>query len=260
MRLLNGMVRLLFFTMLVALSLGGQPYDVLLKNGHVIDPANQIDGIRDIGITGDRISRVATAIPASESRKTIDLSGLYVTPGLVDLHAHAFGNAGALFPDDTALTTGTTTIVDAGGSGWRTFDEHKKQVIDIAKTRILVFINIVGAGMKGTEAEDNVEDMNPVATAAKIKQYRDIIVGIKTAHFGRPGWAAIKAAIEAGRLSGTPIIVDDKIFTNSGRTSSREGTGRTASGRYSHSRLQRPAARSGRPLYRKTAAIYARGS
>ena len=205
--------------MLAALSLSGQQYNVLLKNGHVIDPANQVDGIRDIGITGDRISRVATAIPASESRKTIDLSGLYVTPGLVDLHAHAFGNAGALFPDDTALTTGTTTIVDAGGSGWRTFDEYKKHVIDIAKTRILVFINIVGAGMKGAEAEDNVNDMNPVATAAKIKQYRGIIVGIKTAHFGRPGWAAIKAAIEAGRLSGTPIIVDDKIFTNSGRTS-----------------------------------------
>jgi len=198
--------------------LRAQSYDLLLKNGHVIDPANQIDRVLDVAIAGNKIARVAAAIPAGEARKTIDASGLYVTPGLVDLHAHAFGNAGALFPDDTALTTGTTTIVDAGGSGWRTFDEHKAKVIDHARTRVLVFINIVGAGMKGPAAEDNVADMDPVATAAKIKQYRDIIVGIKTAHFGRPGWAAIKAAIEAGRLSGTPIIVDDKIFTNSGRT------------------------------------------
>ncbi len=140
------MHRIISIVILLATTLRAQPYDLLLKNGHVIDPANQIDGIRDIGITGNQIARVATAIPAREGRKTIDVSGLYVTPGLIDIHAHAFGNAGALFPDDTALTTGTTTIVDAEGSGWRTFEEHKKKIIDTAKTRILVFINIVGAG------------------------------------------------------------------------------------------------------------------
>jgi dihydroorotase len=83
---------------------------------------------------------------------------------------------------------------------------------------VLVFLNIVGRGMGGAAIEDNVEDMDPQATAKKILQYPGLIVGIKTAHFGRPGWAAIDRAVEAGRLSNTPIIVDDKIFTNTGRT------------------------------------------
>jgi dihydroorotase len=205
----------LFFAKLLA----AQTYDLLIKGGHIIDPGNQVDGISDIAIAGNKIARVARDIDASQAKKTVDAQGLYVTPGLVDLHAHVYGNEGALFPDDTALTTGTTTVVDAGGSGWRTFDDFKTKVIDRSKTRVLVFINIVGAGMKGSAAEDNVADMDPVPTANKIKQHRDTIVGIKTAHFGLPGWAAIKNAVEAGRLSGTPIIVDDKIFTNSGRTS-----------------------------------------
>ena len=199
--------------------LAAQTYDVVIKGGHIIDPANQIDGISDLAISGNKIARLARDIDASQAKKTVDATGLYVTPGLVDLHAHVYGNEGALFPDDTALTTGTTTVVDAGGSGWRTFDDFKARVIGRSKTRVLVFINIVGGGMKGAAAEDNVTDMDPVATASKIKQHRDIIVGIKTAHFGLPGWAAIKNAVEAGRLSGTPVMVDDKIFTNSGRTS-----------------------------------------
>jgi dihydroorotase len=71
---------------------------------------------------------------------------------------------------------------------------------------------------KGTEAENNVEEMDPAATAAKIKQYPNIIVGIKTAHFMRPGWAAIQRTVEAGKLSGKPVIVDDKVYSNAGRT------------------------------------------
>jgi dihydroorotase len=204
--------------LLCATALPAQTYDLLIKGGHVIDPANQIDGISDVAISGNKIARVARDVDSSQAKKTVDATGLYVTPGLIDLHMHVYGYGGALFPDDTALTTGTTTIVDAGGSGWRTFDDFKTTVIDRSKTRVLVLINIVGAGMKGPSAENNVADMDPATTAAKIKQHRDVIVGIKTAHFGPPGWAAVKNAVEAGRLSDTPIMVDDHIFTNSGRT------------------------------------------
>jgi dihydroorotase len=207
---------LLLYLLLARLA-AAQTYDLVIKGGHIIDPANQVDGISDIAIAGNKIARVARDIDAGQARKTVDATGLYVTPGLVDLHAHVYGYGGAIFPDDTALTTGTTTVVDAGGSGWRTFDDFKAKVIDRSKTRVLVLINIVGAGMKGPAAEDNVADMEPAVTANKIKQHRDVIVGIKTAHFGPPGWAAIKNAVESGRLSGTPIMVDDHIFTNSGR-------------------------------------------
>ena len=196
-----------------------QSYDILLQGGHVIDPANGIDQAMDVAISGDRIARVAPNLPAGQAKKVLNVKGLYVTPGLIDLHAHVYGYSGSVFPDDTALMAGTTTVVDAGGAGWRTFDDFKKKIIDVSKTRVLVFLNIVGRGMLGSEVEDNVEDMDSAKTAAKIKEHPNQIVGIKVAHFGLPGWTALERAVEAGCHSNTPVIVDDKIFTNSGRTS-----------------------------------------
>ena len=204
--------------LLTATLLPAQTYDLLIKGGHVIDPANSIDSAMDVSISAGRIARVAQSIPASQGRKVIDASGLYVTPGLIDLHAHVYGYDGSLFPDDTSLVTGATTIVDAGGSGWRTFDDFRKTIIAHSRTRVLALINIVGHGMR-PQYESDPSDMDPDATAAKIAQNRDVIVGIKTAHFGGVGWTAIRAAVQAGRLSNTPIMVDDKIFTNTGRTS-----------------------------------------
>jgi dihydroorotase len=195
----------------------GQTYDLLLKGGHVIDPANQIDGRMDVAITGGKIARVAPDIAASSAKKTIPAAGLYVTPGLIDLHAHVYGYSGSLFPDSTSLVNGTTTICDAGGAGWRTFEDFKKRIIDPSKTRVLVFLNIVGRGMVGPSAENDVEDMDAKRTAEKIRQYPDLIVGVKTAHYGRPGWTALERAVEAGRLSNTPIIVDNNILSNMGR-------------------------------------------
>jgi dihydroorotase len=198
--------------------LTAQTYDLLLKGGHVIDPANRVDAVMDVAVAGNRIARVAANIPAAEARKSVDVSGLYVTPGLIDLHTHVCGYGGAIFPDDTALTTGATTVVDAGGTGWRSFDECRARVLAKSRTRVLVLLNIVGAGMLGPRAEDNVDDMDPAATAAKILANREVIVGIKTAHFGRSGWAAIDRAVDAGRRANVPVMVDDHIFTNSGRS------------------------------------------
>jgi len=194
-------------------------YDMLLKQGHVIDPANRIDGVMDIAVSNGKIARVAANIPVAEARKVIDAKGLYVTPGLIDLHAHVFGYSGSLLPDDSALPAGTTTIVDAGGAGWRTFDEMLERVIRPSKTRVLSLINIVGRGMVGQSFEDNVEDMDSEKTAAKIMERRAHIVGIKTAHFGGYGWTAIDRAIAAGNLAKVPVMVDDKIFVGTGRTS-----------------------------------------
>jgi dihydroorotase len=211
------MTRLL--PILIAASLGGQTYEILLKGGHVVDPGNRIDAVRDVGIAGGRITRVADDIPASQAKKTIDVSGRIVIPGMIDLHFHAFGYSGALFPDDTCLTTGTTTAVDAGGAGYRTFEEFKSQIIDVSRTRVLALINIAGNGMTGAASEDNVADMLPDKTAEMIRRHRQSIVGIKVAHFSKPGWDALKRAVEAGRLASVPVMVDDKIFTNTGRTS-----------------------------------------
>ena len=202
-----------------SVAFGQARYDLLLKHGHVIDPANRVDGVMDVAIAAGKIARVAAGIPAGQSRKVLDVSGLYVTPGLVDLHAHVFGYEGSIFPDDSALPACTTTVVDAGGSGWRTFDEMERRIIKPARTRVLALLNIVGHGMIGSKFEDDVSDMDPEKTAAMIGRHRDRIVGIKVAHFGGYGWSAIDRAIAAGKLSQTPVMVDDKIFTNTGRTS-----------------------------------------
>lgn len=211
------MLRFRLTLLLLALSASAQQYDLVLRGGHVIDPANGIDGVMDIAVSGNEIAAVAPTVKAP-ARKILDVAGLYVVPGLVDLHAHLFGYEGSLTPDDTALPTGTTTEVDAGGSGWRTFDEFRRTVIATARTRILASINIVGAGMAGEAAESKTDDMDPVKTAEAIKRNRDVIVGIKTAHFTGVGWTAIDRAVEAGRLAHVPVMVDDKIFTNTGRT------------------------------------------
>jgi dihydroorotase len=200
------------------LVMSAQRYDLVLHGGHVLDPANGIDAVTDVAVIGTKIAAVQANIPASEAKKFVDASGLYVVPGLIDLHAHVFGYEGAIFPDDTALPAGTTTVVDAGGSGWRTFDEFRGAVITKSKTRVLALINIVGKGMVGSAAESNTEDMDPERTAAAIKANRDFIVGIKTAHFGGTGWTAIDRAVAAGRLAEVPVMVDDRIQTNTGRT------------------------------------------
>jgi dihydroorotase len=196
-----------------------QPYDLLLKGGHVIDAANGIDAVRDVAVANGRISRVAANIPPSQARKVIEAAGLYVTPGLIDLHFHAYGYEGSIFPDDTALLTGTTTVVDAGGAGYRTFADFKTRIIDTVQTRVLALINIAGGGMVGSASEDNVADMLPDKTAEVIRKYKGLIVGVKVAHFGKPGWDALKRAVEAGQLGDVPVMVDDKIFTDTGRTS-----------------------------------------
>jgi len=194
-------------------------YDLVIKQGHVIDPANRIDAVMDVAVAGGKIARVDANIPASEARRVIEAKGFYITPGLIDLHAHVFGYDGSILPDETALPAGTTTVVDAGGAGWRTFDQMLERVIKPSKTRVLALINIVGHGMIGAKYESDVNDMDPDKTAAVILKHREHIVGIKTAHFGGPGWVAIDRAIAAGKLSKTPVMIDDKIFTNSGRTS-----------------------------------------
>jgi dihydroorotase len=219
MHLMRARVGLIVILCLPAIA---QEYDLVLRGGRVIDPANNVDRVMDVGVTGNRIAAVAAYIADAQARKVIDVSGMIVVPGLVDLHAHVFGYEGSLSPDDTALPAGTTTIVDAGGSGWRTFDEFRRTVIAHSATRVLALLNIVGAGMVGEPYESNVDDMDPAATAAAILKNRDVIVGIKTAHFEKPGWSAIDRAVEAGRRASVPVMVDDKIFTNSQRTTEEE--------------------------------------
>ncbi len=192
-------------------------YDLLLKGGHVIDPKNKISAVRDVAIRDGLIAAVAQDIPAKQARQVVSVAGLYVTPGLIDLHAHVFagsdgvGLAGghtSIFPDDFALRVGVTTVVDAGSSGRHNFAQFKKTVIDRARTRVLVFLNIGGAGMPGDDHEQDVNSMDAKAAAALAIANRDTIVGIKVAHYRGPDWTPVERGVEAGTLAGIPVMID----------------------------------------------------
>lgn len=196
----------------------GQPIDILLKGGHLIDPKNKIDSKMDVAITNGRISQVAAEIPASNASKVIDVSGFFVTPGLIDMHVHVFiGNdldayiangPTSVSPDGFTFRAGVTTVVDAGSSGWRNFRTFKEQTIDRAQTRVLALLNIVGTGMVGRFEEQDATDMNPVMTAHMIKKlFPEIIVGIKAAHYWGD-FTQVDRAVEAGKLAQVPVMVD----------------------------------------------------
>ena len=183
-------------------------YDLIIKGGHVIDPENGINGNRDVAVDGGLIAAVEHDIPAEHGRKVARVHGHYVTPGLLDIHMHAYGGyRGWVFPDAHVLPNGVTTVLDTGGAGWRKFEDFKDTVIADSTTRVLALINIVGAGMEGA-VEQDVSEMDPVPCADMISRYPEHVVGSKTAHFGGPGWEAVDGAVEAARRSGTIAMID----------------------------------------------------
>ena len=211
------MIRGLTSFLTLACTLGAQPtYDLLLKGGHVIDPKNSINKVSDVAIAGGKIALVAENIPAEQARGVADVSGLYVTPGIIDIHAHVYAGTGlknvltgdhSLYPDPFSFRTGVTTMVDAGTSGWRNFPDFRQRVIDRAKTRVLALLNIVGGGM-GPNNENDPADMDPEQAVNMAKAHPDVIVGFKIAHYNGPGWPAVDNATKAGRALDLPVMVD----------------------------------------------------
>lgn len=195
---------------------GAQGIDILLKGGHVIDPRNGIDGPMDVAIAGDRIVQVAADIPAAGADQVVDVSGLYVTPGLIDMHAHVFYReaARAIKPDVFTFRNGVTTVVDAGTSGWRNFPQMKEESIDISRTRVLAFLSITGVGSSYYPTESRIEtqnvgDMDPVLTAFRVREFPDIIVGIKAQHYQGTDYIPEERAVIAAEMAGgVPVMYD----------------------------------------------------
>ena len=201
----------------VAGSAFAQDYDFLLKGGHVIDARNKLSAVRDVAIKDGKIAAVAADIPAARALKTVDVSGMYVTPGLIDLHAHVyrptvgieFGAANnAVIPDGFSFRSGVTTFLDPGGSGWRNFEDMKKRIIDPSRTRILALINIVGRGSSGGKYEQDLTDQEVKPTADMALKYKGLIVGVKSAHYSGPEWEPFARAVEVGTIANIPVMVD----------------------------------------------------
>ena len=194
-------------------------YSIVIKGGHVIDPNNNINTLMDIAVNDGKIVLVAKNIDHKLGIQVVDAKGLFVTPGLIDIHSHNYwgtkldqaymNGPNALPPDGFTFRNGVTTVVDAGSPGWETFDDYKKQTIDRFQTRVLVFLNIVGQGMRGGKYESDTTNMNAKSAAAVALAHKEDIVGFKVAHYTRHDWIPVDRAVEAGKIAGNiPVMVD----------------------------------------------------
>ncbi len=198
-------------------AMAAEKYDLLLKGGHVVDPKSGTSAVRDVAIAGGKVAAVAPSIDPAEAYKVVDVSGLYVTPGIIDMHVHVFAGTGekdsyagdnSVYPDGFTLRVGVTTVVDAGCAGWRNFADFKDRVIDRSRTRVLAFLNIVGSGMRGGKLEQDLADMEAKPAGETALQHKGLIVGIKTAHYEGPEWTPVERAVEAGEVASVPVMVD----------------------------------------------------
>ena len=214
----------LFLTLLLflfSLHTYSQTYSTLLKGGHLIDPKNGINKLMDVAIQDGKIAAVAVDIDPKQAKQVIDITGKYVTPGLIDIHGHVFAGTdpdgqlengfSSLPADGFSFRVGVTTIVDAGDAGAETFELFKKNVIDKSQTRVLAFLNISKKGMYGDEfssEQQNNSFFDAKMAADVAKHHKEHIVGIKVAHYHKTDWVAVDRAVEAGKLANMPIMVD----------------------------------------------------
>jgi dihydroorotase len=194
-------------------------YDLLLKRGHVIDPLNNIDRKMDVAITNGKVAAVEADLNPALAKQTVDVSGHYVTPGIIDIHVHVYHTREpeglSVMADSHSFRSGVTTMVDTGTAGAKHFLHFKRTVIDQVKTRVFAYVNIVDLGMIG-DFEQDIRTMDPELCAATVMMYPDVCVGVKTAHYWtqlpwdaeHPPWAGVDRAVEAGNICKKPVMVD----------------------------------------------------
>lgn len=196
-------------------------YDLLIRNGRLIDPAAGVDGKRDIAIQGRRVALVGSNL-ADSATEVIDAAELLITPGLIDMHVHIYAGVShyGIPPDPTCLARGVTTAVDAGTSGAETFGGLRRYIIEASATRLFALLNISRIGLvTGAELDppvgelDDLRHLQVPAAVRCIEENRDVILGIKLrlsanlAADGKNELAALKLAREAADAVGLPIMI-----------------------------------------------------
>jgi len=194
-----------------------QKIDILIKNGHVVDAKNGINAPMDVAMTKGKIFNVAAKIPEQDAKKVIDATGLYVSPGLINIHTHVFVGSNPGFADGTssqlpdafAIRSGITTVVDAGTSGWKNFPLFKSQVIDKSVTRVLAFLNIFETGFSaGSAIEPDMNSLDVEETVEAIKTFPEVIVGTRIGHYSGSDWTPFDRAVEAAEIAKVPLLVE----------------------------------------------------
>jgi len=166
-------------------------FDLLIKGGEVVDPGAGYQGRMDVAVRRNRIAAVEPQIPAQAGFRVVDATGLYVTPGLIDMHAHVYEGVTywGISPDAVGSHTGVTSWIDAGSAGALTLSGLRSYIISRAQTKIHAFINISYIGLVGQDYElANPEYCNVELLERVVNRNRDVIVGIKV-RGGRSGGA-----------------------------------------------------------------------
>ena len=199
-----------------------EEYKYILKNGRVIDPKNGLDEVCDVAISRDgRIAEVAAELQSNHAEKVLDVSGLMVTPGLIDAHTHVYHTTGmakawagdySIQPDMHSFKSGVTTMVDTGTAGCLNFGHFKETVINRVKTRVLALLNIADYGMSSLMVEQFPESNDATAFEECYSLNSDTIVGIKVAHYNHPDWRDIEYAKMVQKKANVPIMVDFGVF------------------------------------------------
>jgi dihydroorotase len=187
---------------------------ILLKGGDVLDPAAGLAGIMDVRLRDGRVAAVNPNL-AAEGDRVIDVTGTYVVPGLIDLHAHCFVGASDLGPrtDAVCASTGVTTLVDGGSAGAGLFEGLREYVVGRARTRILAFVNISAIGLAYLDIGElnHLAYANPDAAAGVARDHRDIVVGIKVRSqkevVGDAGLEPVRRARQAAERAGGRVMV-----------------------------------------------------
>ena len=198
---------------------GGPRYNLLVKGGRVIDPAQGISDERDVAISGSKVARVAKNIPESEAKQLLDARGKIVTPGLIDLHVHVYDGVVpyGIPPDPNCIAKGVTTVVDAGSAGAHTFPGFRRFIINLASTRVYALLNISVIGQACHSVDNQWGELlelryaNPKLAIRTIEKNRDVIMGIKVRLgrnlSGENDIPALKLAREAADAVQLPIMV-----------------------------------------------------
>lgn len=190
--------------------------DILIRGGEVIDPSQQLRGRRDMAIRNGRILRLAETIDDAQPRTTIDARGLYVVPGLIDLHVHVYPHSTwGLEPDSLCAANGVTTFLDAGTAGSYSFDEFRRETIDRARTEVLALVNLSCTGLLTGQLGELLDRRYADVEGVKrvIRDHPDVAVGVKIragAHLigaGEQGWENLRDALRAARESETWLMV-----------------------------------------------------
>ena len=188
-------------------------YDLIVKGGRVIDPAQNIDAVMDVAIAGGKIAKVAANIPSGEAGRVVNAASKLVTPGLIDLHTHVYDGVldiGAN-PDDAGVNQGVTTVVDCGSAGYATFGGFPKYVIPAARTTIYCLLHIGSFGISAMPELCHPDEINVANTEATISAYPGLIRGVKLRLVGKlvasQGVEIVKLAKKTAKKFNLPLMV-----------------------------------------------------